>query len=1377
MNSKFSLVTALTLISSVATSNLSALEHEFDIKTGWNHINLPIAVSNQEPSHILDKFKYQTNVVWGKNNSNEWISYVPDTALNTLEKIEVSRAYFLKATSNIAPKIIGTKSVEKIKLTNGWNLFTIFHRDISISDFEAKVNDKLGNLNNLESAYIFDRDTNFWYFYTPSGFDANGNPTSFTGSELKPNSFIYMKFKNLTQDLELNFSFGVNEPNIGIINQDSNDTNVKLFVENIITPSLGNTNTPEELVDSNNLPNVIKLYSLDGGRLFDINIPGEYANSPHVEIEVEERARFDVNLTNVNAGDTVTVDNLTKGFFPEPTKTQEVILSKSTLEDITIKANDTATQEITIFNAGSSNLSFSIETSSVLTPSSSVSSSYVQSFNTKDTKSDFSVLSTDFDNFRITLPDFLDDTFKQEIVDVDNATYSDINDRRNAVNDLKNQVNQKISDLNGDLSGVTPNTTEWNEIQDKMSALNTLLSELDVLMNEPDGSITTIEDDPIFVTIFEDSTGDQDISDAPDIKKLEVARIGSSAMRFKIEISNFSSVDLNEQPFVVVAFNSSESNDDGQDLPADEKFKTDLYAYYDFNFEELYLVNLVENETEKIENFTKTSSGITFDLSQNLFERTRRVPVKVYSYNKFGEFKDITDVAPNSDFGYFDVNSIISSSSRYGYIPSKEYKTIEFEYQPYQAGTYDNIIQISTNDSSREVIQLKNSLTATIDDIAPSHIDDLTIESQTHNSVTLTWTAVGDNENSGNSAEKYELLISTSPDFNSTSLTTIELNQEPKNAGETETYTVENLDSNRSYYFGIIAYDLAGNKSSEITDFQNGTNSSTSLTTDIAPTFDLSFNSVSITDTGSNPSNETVVLTNNGGSDLIVKYKKINFETDNISSNALFFSSSIQEPELTATEKLNIAVSNLSEQNIKNNSFIVKYKDDYEEPDFSILSSKATKQETLKNGAKVYNAKEQTFENYINLMYQLANDPDVEYVEPNIIFKAQAVSSDITNSWWIDDSDTSVFDVNISDAWAKTTGSDEVTIAVIDTGIDINHSELSDSIWSNIDEIPNNGLDDDNNSYIDDINGFNFVGTTSNIADDNGHGTHCAGIITANNDNTGMVGIAPDTTIMPIKALDSTGDGDLASMISAIYYAIENGADIINMSLGTPSYSSTFEDAIQDAYQAGILIVSASGNENQNIDLVPMYPASFSNVISVGATTQSGELASFSNKGSSTVDISAPGKLILSTIPSSITQTNNSAPNGYDIFDGTSMATPMISATASLLKAYNSDYTAQEITDLIYNGATQLESLDGYINNKRFLNISKSLSLAVPNGNWAVYLSDEEFTLSPNESKTLEFSFHSVNLATGNYNATVYFETNIDDEDKIFDINLTKSSI
>jgi Subtilase family/Bacterial pre-peptidase C-terminal domain len=269
--------------------------------------------------------------------------------------------------------------------------------------------------------------------------------------------------------------------------------------------------------------------------------------------------------------------------------------------------------------------------------------------------------------------------------------------------------------------------------------------------------------------------------------------------------------------------------------------------------------------------------------------------------------------------------------------------------------------------------------------------------------------------------------------------------------------------------------------------------------------------------------------------------------------------------------------------------------------------------------------------------------------------------------------------VDAPESWAQGYKGDGVVVAVVDTGVDVNHPDLINQFWVNAGEIAGNGIDDDGNGYVDDVSGWDFVSGDNNPDDGNGHGTHVAGTIAADDNGFGATGVAPDATIMPVRVLDNNGSGTSAAVAAGIRYAAQMGADIINLSLGG-GFSSTILAAIEYALQFDVLVVAAAGNESASAPGYPaLFSASLSNVISVGAYSSSGVIASFSDHvgSSGAVQVDAPGVSVYSTYMG----------GQYGRLSGTSMAAPHVSGLAALALSANNNLTASQLRTLITDGA------------------------------------------------------------------------------------------
>lgn len=276
-------------------------------------------------------------------------------------------------------------------------------------------------------------------------------------------------------------------------------------------------------------------------------------------------------------------------------------------------------------------------------------------------------------------------------------------------------------------------------------------------------------------------------------------------------------------------------------------------------------------------------------------------------------------------------------------------------------------------------------------------------------------------------------------------------------------------------------------------------------------------------------------------------------------------------------------------------------------------------------------------------------DQNVVFAEPNALRQLYSVPNDpwFSQQWAHDLTQATA-------AWNKTTGSSNVVVALIDSGVDLDHPDLAANIWTNSGETPGNGRDDDHNGFVDDVHGWDFINNDNDPDDDMFHGTHCAGIIAGvGNNEIGVTGVTWHSKIMVLKAGTAYGSLPMSAIIDALYYAVDNGADIVSMSFGGSAPTDEEYDAIQYAHSKGLLLVAAAGN---NANSNPTYPASFPEVIAVSATDAADNPAFFTSYGN-WVDVSAPGLSLLSTFL-----------NGtYAPCSGTSMACPYVAGLSALI--------------------------------------------------------------------------------------------------------------
>lgn len=333
-----------------------------------------------------------------------------------------------------------------------------------------------------------------------------------------------------------------------------------------------------------------------------------------------------------------------------------------------------------------------------------------------------------------------------------------------------------------------------------------------------------------------------------------------------------------------------------------------------------------------------------------------------------------------------------------------------------------------------------------------------------------------------------------------------------------------------------------------------------------------------------------------------------------------------------------------------------------------------------------------------NLVGSILSNSFVEAISPNLVIHANYTPNDsqLNKLWGLHNTGqsrgTNDADIDAPQAWDLTTGDAGVVVAVIDTGVDYNHVDLNDNIWRNPGEIAGNSLDDDGNGFVDDVFGWDFVNNDNAPMDDNGHGTHVAGTIAGEgNNNNGVAGVTWNTSIMALKFLNAAGSGFLSHAVKAVNYATmmrsSYGVNVraTNNSWGGGGFYTSMFNAVKAANNAGILFVAAAGNDANNNDSSPQFPANYNvpNVLSVAATDRNDRLASFSNYGRNTVHLAAPGVSIYSTLPN----------NRYGSYSGTSMAAPHVTGVAALLWAHNPNLSVSDVRNAILNGVDQITAL------------------------------------------------------------------------------------
>lgn len=406
----------------------------------------------------------------------------------------------------------------------------------------------------------------------------------------------------------------------------------------------------------------------------------------------------------------------------------------------------------------------------------------------------------------------------------------------------------------------------------------------------------------------------------------------------------------------------------------------------------------------------------------------------------------------------------------------------------------------------------------------------------------------------------------------------------------------------------------------------------------------------------------------------------------------------------------------LKRTEVHNNQILIKFKNGSKN---SFLKSNAfagalVDEFTLSQGD--FLVMESTHKSLTETLNELKNNPAIEYAEPNYTYRAigvkeydayEAMISAPTDPmydqlWGLKNdgnnepagnrgnsspSGKAGADVNVEAAWSLSTGSKNVVIAVIDTGIDYNHPDLVDNMWINEAEANGQpGVDDDGNGYVDDIHGYDFANNDGDPMDGNGHGTHCAGTIAGVHNNIGVAGVMKDASLVGIKFLTDQGSGSTADAIKAIDYATKIGVDIMSNSWGGGGFSQALLEAIERANAAGIVFTAAAGNSSTDNNSTPHYPSNYdvANVISVASHTYNDVLSNFSCYGSRTVHVAAPGQNILSTTPG----------NSYSVYSGTSMATPHVTGVVGLYLAHRGTSDVADLRQMLMDTSVYQRSYD-----------------------------------------------------------------------------------
>ncbi|WP_440056239.1 S8 family serine peptidase [Pseudoalteromonas sp. T1lg65] len=379
---------------------------------------------------------------------------------------------------------------------------------------------------------------------------------------------------------------------------------------------------------------------------------------------------------------------------------------------------------------------------------------------------------------------------------------------------------------------------------------------------------------------------------------------------------------------------------------------------------------------------------------------------------------------------------------------------------------------------------------------------------------------------------------------------------------------------------------------------------------------------------------------------------------------------------------------------------------------------------------------------------KLAKHPAIAYVEPDYQVSALGIPDDsrFDELWGLHNTGqtggTEDADIDAVEAWDITTGSRDVIVGVIDTGVDYNHPDLAANAWRNPGEIAGDGIDNDNNGYVDDVYGINAITGTGDPMDDQGHGSHVSGTIgAAANNATGVAGVNHEVSIVGCKFLSASGSGTTSDAIECIDYmvALKNAGHnirVTNNSWGGGGYSQALADAITASENADILFVAAAGNGAVDNDQNPHYPSSYEHesVFSIASTTHTDAMSSFSQWGLTSVDLGAPGSAILSTVPG----------GGYSSYSGTSMATPHVAGAAALVLSVNPSLSAVELKNLLMESGDANAALDGKTVSGKRLNVYQAVLDADPEPGFKVSVAPSNQEIVAGETARYEFTFSSI---------------------------------
>ncbi|MDP3979798.1 MAG: S8 family serine peptidase, partial [Chlamydiota bacterium] len=666
----------------------------------------------------------------------------------------------------------------------------------------------------------------------------------------------------------------------------------------------------------------------------------------------------------------------------------------------------------------------------------------------------------------------------------------------------------------------------------------------------------------------------------------------------------------------------------------------------------------------------------------------------------FDHFLETEDWAPwdGATISISQNNGLVWTPLLTQYSTNGKWETIEIDLSEYEGKTIKLKFSFDTVDHTYNYFEgwtvdnIRIFAIGAADTTAPSAINNLSLTQKSAHEITFGWTCVGDDSNSG-TATSYDMRYSLSPITSNNFNAAIQVEGEPapQASGMQQSMVITGLNAATTYYFAMKVMDDVG-LSSTISNI-------ISTQTLSGPNIMVSPETIPILNIGKDTTlSQSLSLTNSGDMDLTVNmFTYLNDTSVNVSANPPVPSKDREEQVAFVPQQIIVKLKSTgTRQNI-----------------LEMNASMGTQTIKMIPQANLYLIEIPNDANMDSIISAFSEDTNIVYAEPNFLLTTHAVipNDDRFNALYGLHNTGQLFgtskpdaDIDAPEAWEIRTGSPNVIIAVIDTGVDYTHPDLASNIWSNPGEVCGNGIDDDDNGFIDDCRGWDFANSDNDPIDDNSHGTHVSGTIAAvGNNGFGVVGVTWSAQIMPLKFLGSSGSGSTFDAAQCVYYAVDNGATILNNSWGGGGYSTTLYNSIVYARNHNVLFVAASGNSGVNTDTSAHYPSSYDldNILSVAATDYKDNLASYSNYGIDTVDLAAPGSSVFSTIPG----------NNYAYKSGTSMATPHVSGVAALVWAEHPELNYQDVINQILFNTDPLPVLEGKVATGGRLNLNKAMAL------------------------------------------------------------------